>query len=67
MLHDRDEIELRDRTLQVLFRPGHSPSDTIFLDRQRRLLIAADHLLKHISSNPLITRPRDGVSGRRRS
>ncbi len=60
VLRDRDEIELRDRTLQVLFRPGHSPSDTIFLDRQRRLLIAADHLLKHISSNPLLTRPRDG-------
>ncbi|MGZ4201329.1 MAG: MBL fold metallo-hydrolase [Thermoleophilaceae bacterium] len=60
VLHDRDEIELRDRTLQVLFRPGHSPSDTIFLDRERRLLIAADHLLKHISSNPLLTRPRDG-------
>ena len=59
VLHDRDEIELRDRTLQVLFRPGHSPSDTIFLDRDRRLLIAADHLLKHISSNPLITRPRE--------
>ena len=59
VLHDRDEIELRDRTLQVLFRPGHSPSDTIFLDRDRRLLIAADHLLKHISSNPLISRPRE--------
>ena len=26
--------------------------------------MAADHLLKHISSNPLITRPRDG-SGQR--
>jgi len=43
-----------------MFRPGHSPSDTIFLDRERRQLIAADHLLKHISSNPLLTRPRDG-------
>ena len=51
------------------FRPGHSPTDTIFHDRERRLLIAADHLLGHISSNPLITRPRDGVgaSARRRS
>jgi glyoxylase-like metal-dependent hydrolase (beta-lactamase superfamily II) len=35
----------------------------VFYDARRRMLIAADHLLKHISSNPLITRPRDG-SGR---
>jgi len=41
----------------VLHRPGHSPSDTIFWDEQRKILIAADHLIKHISSNPLITRP----------
>jgi glyoxylase-like metal-dependent hydrolase (beta-lactamase superfamily II) len=64
VLHDGDRIEFRDRTLDVHFRPGHSPSDTIFHDRERRLLLAADHLLKHISSNPLITRPRNGSSGR---
>src|SRR4029450_11766655 len=40
------------------------PSDTIFHDRDRRILIAADHLLGHISSNPLITRPRDGSAER---
>ena len=41
----------------MLHRPGHSPSDTVFLDEQRRVLIAADHLLAHISSNPIVTRP----------
>ena len=41
-------------------RPGHSPSDTLFWDAERRVLIAADHLLPTISSNPLITRPLDG-------
>jgi glyoxylase-like metal-dependent hydrolase (beta-lactamase superfamily II) len=50
-------IELRDRTLEVLHRPGHSPSDTVFLDRSRAILLAADHLIKHISSNPLLARP----------
>ncbi len=64
VLHDGDSIELRDRTLEVHFRPGHSPTDTVFLDPERRILLAADHLLKHISSNPLITRPRDGSAGR---
>ena len=48
-----------DRTLLVLHRPGHSPSDTVFWDAERRILIAADHLIKHISSNPLIARPLD--------
>ena len=59
-LADGERIELRDRTLTTLHRPGHSPSDTVFWDEEREILIAADHLLPHISSNPLITRPLDG-------
>src|SRR5207253_1794784 len=55
-LREGDVLELRDRRLEVLHRPGHSPSDTIFWDRQRELLIAGDHLLAHISSNPLLAR-----------
>jgi glyoxylase-like metal-dependent hydrolase (beta-lactamase superfamily II) len=56
-LSDGEVLGLRNRRLQVLHRPGHSPSDTIFWDEERRILIAADHLIKHISSNPLISRP----------
>jgi len=63
-LADGEEIAFADRTLQALHRPGHSPSDTVFWDEQRRILIAADHLIAHISSNPLITRPLDGSSQR---
>lgn len=59
VLHEGDVIEMRDRKLEVFFRPGHSPSDTIFYDAERKHLIAADHLIKHISSNPLITRGPD--------
>ena len=55
-LREGDVVELRDRKLEVGFRPGHSPTDTIFHDRDRRMLIAGDHLIKHISSNPLISR-----------
>ena len=64
VLRDGEEIRLRDRTLEVHHRPGHSPTDTVFHDRERRILIAADHLLGHISSNPLITRPTDGSTER---
>ena len=63
-LSDGELVELRDRSLEVQHRPGHSPSDTVFWDAHRRVLIAADHLIGHISSNPLISRPLDG-SGER--
>jgi len=53
------DLVLRDRTLRVLHRPGHSPSDTIFHDARRAIVLGADHLIKHISSNPLISRPLD--------
>jgi glyoxylase-like metal-dependent hydrolase (beta-lactamase superfamily II) len=56
-LHDGERLELRDRTLEVLHRPGHSPTDTVFWDAELKILFAADHLLKRISSNPLIARP----------
>jgi glyoxylase-like metal-dependent hydrolase (beta-lactamase superfamily II) len=56
-LPDGGELRLRDRTLRVLHRPGHSPSDTVFLEEGGALLLAGDHLIAHISSNPLLTRP----------
>ncbi len=56
-LADGSELALRDRTLRVLHRPGHSPSDTVFFDESRRMLLSADHLIAHISSNPLLARP----------
>jgi glyoxylase-like metal-dependent hydrolase (beta-lactamase superfamily II) len=60
-LADGAELRLRDRTLRVLHRPGHSPSDTVFLDESSSILLAGDHLIKHISSNPLLARPLDGA------
>jgi glyoxylase-like metal-dependent hydrolase (beta-lactamase superfamily II) len=56
-LADGSQLQLRDRTLRVLHRPGHSPSDTVFLDESRAILLSADHLIAHISSNPLLARP----------
>jgi glyoxylase-like metal-dependent hydrolase (beta-lactamase superfamily II) len=63
-LRDGEALELRDRVLHVHHRPGHSPTDTVLYDRERRILIAGDHLLAHISSNPLLTRPRDPAARR---
>jgi glyoxylase-like metal-dependent hydrolase (beta-lactamase superfamily II) len=63
-LADGDRLELRERTLSVQLRPGHSPSDTVFWDAEREILICADHLIAHISSNPLLSRPLDGSTER---
>jgi glyoxylase-like metal-dependent hydrolase (beta-lactamase superfamily II) len=63
-LADGEALRLRDRSLEVQHRPGHSPSDTLFWDADRRILIAADHLIARISSNPLLSQPLDGSSER---
>ncbi|HYH88927.1 MAG TPA: MBL fold metallo-hydrolase [Solirubrobacteraceae bacterium] len=62
-LADGSDLEFAGRTLEVLHRPGHSPSDTLFHDRERGELIGGDHLIGHISSNPLISQPLGGKSG----
>lgn len=59
-LPDGGRLHFAGRTLEVLHRPGHSPSDTVFLDAERRLLLGGDHLIGHISSNPLVSRPLEG-------
>jgi glyoxylase-like metal-dependent hydrolase (beta-lactamase superfamily II) len=54
-----DVLGFAGREFQVLHRPGHSPTDTVFHDTESGVLIAGDHLLSKISSNPLLTRPPD--------
>lgn len=68
-LRHGDTLALRDRSFRILHSPGHSPSDTILWDEEHRLLLAGDHLLAHISSNPLISRPLspDAAPGRPRA
>jgi glyoxylase-like metal-dependent hydrolase (beta-lactamase superfamily II) len=63
-LRDGETLRWRDRSLEVQHRPGHSPSDTLLWDDGHRILFAADHLIAHISSNALITRPLDGSTER---
>ncbi len=66
-LADGEVLKLRDRSLEVQHRPGHSPSDTLFWDERREILLAADHLIAHISSNPLMARSLDGSDERPRA
>jgi glyoxylase-like metal-dependent hydrolase (beta-lactamase superfamily II) len=62
-LADGEELGFAGRTLRALHRPGHSPSDTVYWDEASGVLIGGDHLIAHISSNPLIARPLGGRSG----
>jgi glyoxylase-like metal-dependent hydrolase (beta-lactamase superfamily II) len=59
-LHDGGVLGFAGREWRVHHRPGHSPSDIVFHDEASGDLVAGDHLIKHISSNPLISRPLDG-------
>jgi glyoxylase-like metal-dependent hydrolase (beta-lactamase superfamily II) len=55
-----DVLAFAARSWRVHHRPGHSPSDTVFHDEATGELLGGDHLIKHISSNPLVSRPLDG-------
>ena len=56
-VREGDVIEAGGKRLVVAERPGHSPTDTIFVVEGERLAIVGDHLIGHISSNPVIHRP----------
>jgi glyoxylase-like metal-dependent hydrolase (beta-lactamase superfamily II) len=55
-----DVLDFAGRAWRVHRRPGHSPSDTVFHEEASGVLVGGDHLIKHISSNPLISRPLPG-------
>lgn len=59
-LNDGDSLKMGGRDYSVHHRPGHSPSDLVFFNGETGLLVGGDHLLAHISSNALLTRPLDG-------
>jgi glyoxylase-like metal-dependent hydrolase (beta-lactamase superfamily II) len=50
VLADGDTIRAGGRTLRTVFRPGHSTTDTLFVDDDTTEVFAGDHLLAKISS-----------------
>ena len=59
-LTDGDVLEAGGLRLRVASRPGHSPTDTVLVDDATGMALAGDHLIAHISSNPLVHRPPVG-------
>ena len=66
-LADGETIRAGDRTLRVVTRPGHSTTDTLFVDDRAALAFTGDHLLSSISSNTEISSPDRSADGRARS
>ncbi len=52
-----DLVRAGGRDLVVHVRPGHSPTDTVFLEEATGVLVAGDHLLERVSSNPIVHAP----------
>lgn len=51
-------IRLGDEDWQVLHTPGHAGGLICLYQPERRLLLSSDHLLRDVSSNPIVEPPR---------
>lgn len=67
VLADGGAIEAGGRTLQVVHRPGHSTSDTLFVDEAAHEAFLGDHLLAEITSGAEATQSELPGGGRRRA
>jgi glyoxylase-like metal-dependent hydrolase (beta-lactamase superfamily II) len=59
-LQDGETLGFAGRSWRVHHRPGHSPSDIVLHDEATGELVGGDHLIRHISSNAVISRPLEG-------
>ena len=66
-LEDGDRVRAGGRNLRVVARPGHSTTDTLFVDERDAIAFAGDHLLATISSNTEIRAHDRAHDGRARS
>jgi glyoxylase-like metal-dependent hydrolase (beta-lactamase superfamily II) len=66
-LADGAKIRAGGRTLRLVWRPGHSTTDTLLVDDREGVAFAGDHLLATISSNTEIYAADRVEDGRERS
>jgi len=56
-------LRMKHVTLEPMHMPGHTPGLLCLYDREHRLVFSDDHLLEHVSPNPLIELGPDGEEG----
>jgi glyoxylase-like metal-dependent hydrolase (beta-lactamase superfamily II) len=66
-LDDEDKVRMGGATWQALHTPGHALGHLCFYHRESGLLLSGDHLLRDITSNPVLETPRRGKRERPRS
>jgi glyoxylase-like metal-dependent hydrolase (beta-lactamase superfamily II) len=58
-----EPLRMKHVTFEVMHMPGHTPGLLCLYDRENRLFLSDDHLLEHVSPNPLIELGPDGQEG----
>ena len=58
-----EPLRMRHATFEPMHMPGHTPGLLCLYDRDHRLFLSDDHLLEHVSPNPLIELGPDGQEG----
>ena len=55
-----EPLRMKHVTFEPMHMPGHTPGLLCLYDREHRLFVSDDHLLEHVSPNPLIELGPDG-------
>lgn len=58
-----DVVAIGSGRFEVLHRPGHSETDTVFVDAVNGVAISGDHLMRDHASMAMFDRPIDTVTG----
>jgi glyoxylase-like metal-dependent hydrolase (beta-lactamase superfamily II) len=66
-LLDGQLVQMGDASWRALHTPGHAIGHLCFYQEESKLLLSGDHLLRDITSNPVLETPRLGMAERPRS
>lgn len=66
-LEELPELTCGPAAFRTVATPGHTPGSVCFFERERRLLLSSDTVLKDITPNPVLDRDPSSPNGRFRS
>lgn len=61
LIEDRDEFSGDGYQIKVIHTPGHTPGSCCFYEKQQKILFSGDHIIKHITPNPLMVIKREYI------
>ena len=66
-VEDHDDLQMGGSIWRAIHTPGHTHGHLCLYQPARQLLLSGDHLLKHVTPNPVLETPRLGMTERPRS